>query len=364
MRLKTTGLLACVVVGARLLAGLQPASAQESPSAKKVPERLTVAVLDFETKDRATADLGDKIADLLTVFLSTDEHLQLVERAKLQVILKEMELGASGIVSPEQATRIGGLVGAQVLVTGRGFVVNEKLYITAKAISVETSRMGAALATAPLSADLDVPVQELAAKLSSWLAENGDKMVATIGTPADQVDLLKKALKDKELPTVVAVVIETHVGPTTIDPAAETELVYLMRKVGIPVVSGRQIGIADWAMEYFRDANLPVPEAGRKADVAIVGEGFSEFAGRNGNLITVKARVELKAVDTRTQQVLAIARKTATQVDLAEQIAGKAALQKAAGEAAIELLPEAVGKWLELHPPKAGGQEAAAGENK
>ena len=351
-----TCVVTLIAVALALCVRAVPAGAQE----EEPPASLTVAVLDFETKDRAVVDLGDKIADLLTVFLSMEEGLELVERAKLGQILQESEMSISGLVSPDQATRIGGLVGAQVLIMGRAFVVNEKLYITGKAISVETSRLGAKLAKGSLDEDLDVIVQQLAESMAGWLSENSAKMVAKIETPADKVKALKAALAGAKLPVVAAYVQETHVGQATIDPAAETELSYLMRKVGVPVISSKELRIADWAMEYIQDAAAPLPSSALKADVLIVGEGFSEFAGRKGNLITVKARVELKAVQTRTGKVLAISRATTTVIDTAEQIAGKTALQKAAGEAALELLPEAIAEWNKLLPKEKGAAKPKA----
>ena len=81
-----------------------------------------------------------------------------------------------------------------------------------------------------------------------------------------------------------------------------------------------------------------------RADVYITGEGFSEAAGRVGGLVSVRARVELKAVDRRTGEVIAADRQTALVVDLSEQVAGKAALQAAAADLAERLLPKVVGK--------------------
>ena len=75
-----------------------------------------------------------------------------------------------------------------------------------------------------------------------------------------------------------------------------------------------------------------------------MGEGFSEFAMRHGNLVSVKARLEVKAVDRQTDKVIAMDRQTAVVVDLTEQIAGKSALQKAAAEIAERLLPKLVTK--------------------
>ena len=80
----------------------------------------------------------------------------------------------------------------------------------------------------------------------------------------------------------------------------------------------------------------------KKADLWLIGEGFSEFAARHGNLVSVKARLELKAVDAATGQVLAIDRQTSVEVDLTEQIAAKAALQGAAADIAERILPKLV----------------------
>ena len=71
-------------------------------------------------------------------------------------------------------------------------------------------------------------------------------------------------------------------------------------------------------------------------------EGISELAARHGNLISVKARVELKAVDRMTDKVLVADRQAAIVVDLAEQIAGKSALQEAAAALAERILPKLV----------------------
>ena len=52
--------------------------------------------------------------------------------------------------------------------------------------------------------------------------------------------------------------------------------------------------------------------------------------------------MEVKAVDQYTGKVIAIDRQTSVQVDLTEQLAGKAALQEAAAAVAQRLLPKIV----------------------
>lgn len=79
-----------------------------------------------------------------------------------------------------------------------------------------------------------------------------------------------------------------------------------------------------------------------EADVIVTGEGFSEVAGRVAGLVSVRARVEITAVDRKTGRVLAADRQTALVVDASEQIAGKTALQNAAADIAERLLPKLV----------------------
>lgn len=140
----------------------------------------------------------------------------------------------------------------------------------------------------------------------------------------DRIAALKKQLGDAKRPVVAINVRERHVGQATIDPAAETELILFCKETGFDV------------LDKTADA--------KKADVVMEGEGFSEFAMRHGNLVSVKARLEVKAVDRQTDKVIATDRQTAVVVDLTEQIAGKSALQKAAADIAERLLPKLINK--------------------
>jgi hypothetical protein len=120
-------------------------------------------------------------------------------------------------------------------------------------------------------------------------------------------------------------IAESHIGQRVIDPAAATEFEVLAQQTGFRVIDGK---------------------AGddKQADVLIQGEGFSEFAGRHGDLTSVKARLEVKAVSRATGDVLAVDRQTVVVVDLSERIAGKTALQKAASSIASRLLPRIADK--------------------
>ena len=311
-------------------------------------EKLTVAVFDFESKDKADIGLGSKISDLITGDLSADPELELVEREKLDKILDELGLSLSGIVDETEAARVGQLAGAKILVIGRAFAVNNELVIVAKVIATETSRVKAEIVKGPLRGNLTAIVKEMADRVHKVISERGPSMIAKaeIVSPEDRLDFLKVKLKGKKLPKVSVAVLEKHFGEATIDPAAETEVIYWLKKLGFTVVSQKRDTLSTWAREYFKDANIGVPKEVQKVDVLIIGEAFSEFALRKGNLVSGKARVELQAIDRRTGRVLSIDRETNTAVDLSEKIAAKKALQEAAADLCYRLIPEFVDNWM------------------
>src|SRR5258708_4566296 len=113
-----------------------------APLARSAPQEiLTVAVFDFASPDEAVRDLGPKVATLLNANLSAEPQIITVERAELEKVLGEQELGLSGTVSPDTAAKVGHLTGAKVLVTGRIFKADKELVIVSKIIGTETSRV-------------------------------------------------------------------------------------------------------------------------------------------------------------------------------------------------------------------------------
>jgi len=319
-----------------------PARAQQKPAQDA---KLVVAVLNFETGSKEIAQYGEQIPDLLTVFLTAEPTLQLVERAKIKNILEELALGATGVVDDATKAKIGNMTGAKFIITGRAMVVGKQLYLTAKVMSTETGKVGAKMVKASLDADLDDGAQKLAAELVSYLKENGQAMQPKVMTEQEIAAALKKSLEGKTLPKFAVAIPESHVNRPAVDPAAETEFNFLLRACDATVINTKDDAMSDWAKSLFTEAGKPTPTGLEGADIAIVGQGFSEYAATTEKLISCKARLEIKAVEVKTGKILAVGRATTTAVDLAENIAAKSALQKAASEIAVKLIPEAVDAW-------------------
>ncbi len=301
-----------------ILATLLLAGAAVAHAAQDV---LSVAVFDFESKDEGVRDLGPKVANLINANLSAEPKLILVERAELEKILGEQELGLSGNVTTESAAKVGQLTGAKVLVTGRVFKVEKETIIVAKIIGTETSRVYGELVKGGANASISDLAADLAKKIASTVAEKGSTLVATMESPEERLDRIKKSLKGDQRPVLGIKIAERHFNGPTIDPAAETEFSKIASECGFKVADDKS------------DA---------KPEIEITGEALSEFGMRKGNLVSCKARVEIKVRERSTGNLLFVDRQTSVAVDLTEQIAAKTALQKAAAELAERVLPKLV----------------------
>jgi TolB-like protein len=96
------------------------ALAQEAALGSSQMPDNTLSVLYFSnsTGQPAMDALSKGLAFMLMTDLSTIKGLTLVERVKLQALVEEMGLGASGLVDPGSAPRVGRLLGARFLVSG------------------------------------------------------------------------------------------------------------------------------------------------------------------------------------------------------------------------------------------------------
>lgn len=276
----------------------------------------TVAVLPFSVRGPGLKDQGQMVSDLMFATLVQNPDIWLVEREQLKKNLDELELSASGVVSPNDAVKIGKMLGARILITGSVFKFRNKTYVVAKVIGTETTKVKGCSVNGTES--LDILTEKLGTSVSNIIKKHGKDLMPDVREPKDIIASLKKALANKTKPSVYININEASLSSAGIDPAAETEMQKICKALGFSVTE----------------------DAG-SADINITGQAFSQFATRRGNLISVAARVEIKATD-RDNKVLAVDRQSQMAVGLSEAVTGKKAIQEATAKIAEQILPQLV----------------------
>ncbi len=102
-----------------------------------------VAVLRFDnhTGDPEYDHLGRAMAGMLISDLSVLEGIRLVERDRLEDIVKELELQQSALVDPATAGKVGRIVGADYVVLGAFVAVDPEMRLDGRIARAETAEI-------------------------------------------------------------------------------------------------------------------------------------------------------------------------------------------------------------------------------
>lgn len=104
-------------------------------------EPPTVAILyfDYDGTDGELVPLRKGLAQMLITDLAGRDSYRVVERARLQEVLAELDLGKTQKLDPAAALKVGKLLQAKYMVVGGYFVMGGALRIDARVFEVETT---------------------------------------------------------------------------------------------------------------------------------------------------------------------------------------------------------------------------------
>jgi len=135
-------------------------------------ETITVAVMDFE--DTSPDSKFPKCNRALQSFLTTDlaqcRDIVVVERARVDQVIKELKLKDTGLLDPKQAAALGKMLMADAVLLGSIWVAGEEIRLDARLVHVATS-----------SVILGEKIEGVPSKFSSLEKQLAGKLVESLG---------------------------------------------------------------------------------------------------------------------------------------------------------------------------------------
>ena len=217
------GLAGCAAAPKPVPPGAPP---EGGPVMDQVPK--TLAILPFENNSVTDPERFEPLSRGLSAMLITDlqksaSKIQIIEREKIQALLKEVALSQSGSVDKETAVRVGKILGAQSIAFGSFMVLMDQVRIDVRIVKVETSEMLMAESIVGRSSDFITLQQNLARQIGRSLRIALQPPAAGAGSDisaalyfSQGLDALDRGDKDKAR--------QLFAKATAMDPAYEKQV--------------------------------------------------------------------------------------------------------------------------------------------
>jgi class 3 adenylate cyclase/tetratricopeptide (TPR) repeat protein len=134
---------------------------------------LTLWLMDFSIQGYALQEGEDRLmAAGLTDYVLQNSRVQIVERALLDSLLRELKLGSSDLADRRTALALGKILAARLILFGRIIYAGPETHVSMRLIETETGRIRAAISETIAAA---VPVSMLSEKLAAQLTAKLDE---------------------------------------------------------------------------------------------------------------------------------------------------------------------------------------------
>ena len=116
----------------------------------RLQPRTKIGVLPLTTTEGEVQLLGEYLAENLVTLLAGADTYDVIERSRLDQVLKESTLSASNLLRDDAVISVGKLLGADALVIGTFVDLGEQVEVNCRLVDVTTGRvLGTAQAHMP-----------------------------------------------------------------------------------------------------------------------------------------------------------------------------------------------------------------------
>jgi TolB-like protein len=111
----------------------------------ELAHQKSATVLDFTDLQGQGTELGRFLAqELSDQLVAAAKTISLVDRANLQVLLRENKLSMDGLINPESSRKLGNMIGIDTVISGTVTPFGETMRLSVRAVAVETGKIVAA----------------------------------------------------------------------------------------------------------------------------------------------------------------------------------------------------------------------------
>jgi len=163
--------------------------------------KIVIAVVDFRNTGGSEElnYLEKTIPENIITRMAKSGRTEIVERARLQDALKEMELGLAGIIDEQSAVELGRAVGANAILLGSFASIGQKIRINARLIDVKTSRIiKAEVVQGNVSSEIFQLMDQLAISMEQQLIGKEGETIQYQQIPITEEQPSEKRIKKKK----------------------------------------------------------------------------------------------------------------------------------------------------------------------
>lgn len=267
-----------------------------------------------------------ELADRVVANLSKDPRLVLLDRAELDRVLTEQALDLSRDIDPGTAALVGRLTGAGIIITGilsqvqpdESYTLRVRITGTATGRAFIEEAVGHTFGTA--ANDRPAVAAEAARKIVSTIFARATELLGPpLETREARIAAIATAAPAGKRSTV-SLRFTAAGSASALSPQStvETELGLILQRAGFAVLA--------------ENATPP-------AKIEIVGDVVADSGTKLGSLFPCRAVINAKVRECETGRIILLERQAADVMDIGEQTALSAALEKAADALAARIVP-------------------------
>jgi hypothetical protein len=288
------------------------------PASSSGQETISAALVGVEST-LPDEKAGDKLRELLSAELSgAGSRVQLVERARVDAIIKEQALRLSGATDAAFG-KVAGLLDAKLLIIGRAYPLGDEVWVSAKLFHVPAGSSEVVLVKRPARATLAELASELAKGIAKKLDAAPKAEPAQDDSPAAKLARINAKLGQRARPAVEIVIASATPLEPALQRALRLEAEWVLKRCGFRIV-------------VVLDEKSP-------AVLKLTLSANANTASRVGSQVSCEATVRLSAVSANGKELRSATGK-GRGLGLNESDAAREAVCDGLYAGALELLPE------------------------